>query len=161
MSHISNPKASVSRAVVLKKDLYAYGNYGKDSECDILYSGERGNWTFNLTHLLESQLPTGIADLKAYLAVSLVLDDHRSDVAKYKGAIKVNKSDLFLGSFSSLGVVHGEPFGKIFSNWRHLLFPIAIMNEDEISVEIVNSSDLSSKDFIAIDTIKLLLIINP
>lgn len=155
MAYLSDPSASVSVAaavaVVLKKQLSAHGDYGVQDGCDILYSGENGVWTFDLSNFSQSLLSAN----NAFLEASLVLDDHyEADVTQYQGTIQVNDNVLHSGSLSSLGVAHGSPHGGRFSNWQSLQFPIGEINGQELTVKIDNSSEVEG-GWIAIDTIEL------
>ncbi|NIM14415.1 MAG: hypothetical protein GTO45_20540, partial [Candidatus Aminicenantes bacterium] len=84
MAYLSDPSAtfSVAVAAVLKKQLSGHGDYGVQDGCDILYSGENGVWTFDLSNFPQSLLFAK----NGFLMASLVLDDHyEADVTQYQG----------------------------------------------------------------------------
>jgi|GEM_PF-2032035 len=139
---------------VLHKELSGYGNYGTpDGRSDILYSTESDQWVFDLSKV---HLPGSIA--YAEVVVRLVLDDHyRVEAANYVGAIKVNGTEVFAGSFfKDLEVPHGAPFGRRFNNWKEVSFKVSNLGLGENTISIENkTAGRVGGDWIAIDSIQL------
>jgi hypothetical protein len=143
---LTDPLASPSldgTTLVLHKELSGYNNYGADDgKADVLYTRESGTWTFSSVGL-----PPGTA---VQFVISGVLDDHYS-VAKsnYSMTVHVNGTEVFSGE---PGFVHGEPYGKVFTNWEEL----SVDANGEWSITIANTSTgIASTDWIAFDWIEL------
>mgnify|MGYP000562440890 CR=1 FL=1 len=139
-------------SVTLFKELTGYPNYGNPSRnADILYTGNRGVWTF--------QLPVAFAALetnfRAQILVRGVLDDHY-DVPenRYSATITVNNDRVHTGR---VPLNHGRPFGAMFTNWRTLTFDIRDLRRNN-RIVIVNTSNTGPNDFIALDWMELRLI---
>ena len=99
-SYHTDPPATVSTegdAVVLRKELGGYGNYGRlDGRSDVLYSGQSDAWTFDLGGV--PRPPSPCVELRA----RLVLDDHYGrPPSDYVGRILINGAVVFDGTFAS------------------------------------------------------------
>lgn len=145
------PKLSnnpVSATVVLFKELTAYPNYGNPSRnCDILYTGNSGTWTFNAPPFLS--VP---GNLRGQIIIRAVLDDHASvPVNRYSARITINGTVVHDGR---LLLEHGTPAGGIFTNWREL--PFNITNQRRVNrVTIQNTSTAGLDDWIGLDWMEL------
>ncbi|HPD01227.1 MAG TPA: hypothetical protein PLA01_07765 [Acetivibrio sp.] len=145
---LSDRPAQIS--VVLFKELTGYPNYGNPSgNADILYTGNRGTWTFNLQPFLLLQ-----SNLSAQLVIQGVLDDHTNvPVANYSARITINGTVVHTGR---LPFVHGSPTGQRFNNWRSLTFNVPNLRSNN-RVVIENTSNTGPNDWIAFDWMELRL----
>lgn len=145
---LSNNPASVN--ITLFKELTAYPNYGNPSRnADILYTGNRGTWTFDIPAFLF--IP---GNLRARIIIRAVLDDHSSvPVNRYSARITINGSVVHNGR---LNLVHGAPAGGMFTNWRELSYNITNMRRNT-RVTIENTSTTGPNDWIAFDWMELRL----
>lgn len=163
-THHTDPAAQVVHAgsqVTLFKDLSGYDNYGTaDAAADILYSGEDDTWFFNLAQ-------AGVdpdAVVSAQVRMNLVLDDHYERAAsEYNGSIAVNGGNVFSGSFVSLGIQHGAPFGNQFNNWQQVSQSVSVLSPSATwPLHIANTTSGSpGGDWIAIDWIEFVLTVTP
>jgi len=137
--------------IVLFKELSGYPNYGNPSRnADILYTGNRGVWTFDSPAFLF--VP---GNLRTQLVIRAVLDDHSNvPVNRYSARITVNGNVVHNGR---LPLEHGTPAGGIFSNWRDLTFDIANIRRNN-SIVIENTSTAGPNDWIAFDWMELRLL---
>lgn len=141
----------VSTTVVLFKELTAYPNYGNPSRnADILYTGNRGSWTFETPAFLF--VP---GNLRIQIIIRAVLDDHASvPVNRYSARITINGNIVQEGR---LALEHGTPAGGIFTNWRNL--PFNVTTPRRITrVTIENTSTAGTDDWIAFDWMELRLL---
>jgi len=146
---LSNNPATTN--ITLFKELTAYPNYGNPSRnADILYTGNRGSWTFESPAFLF--VP---GNLRARLIIRAVLDDH-SNVAvnRYSARITVNGNVVHNGR---IPLAHGAPAGGIFTSWMELPFNITSLRR-VTRVTIENTSTTGADDWIAFDSIELRLI---
>jgi len=133
------------------KELTGYPNYGNPSgNADILYTGNKGNWTI----LIPPQLFfTG--SYKAQLVIRAVLDDHSNvPVRQYSATISINGDYIHKGR---LQLEHGKPAGKKFTNWRELTFNVQNLKRNN-RVQIVNTSRTGENDWIGLDWMEIRLI---
>ncbi|MCX7923191.1 MAG: hypothetical protein N3B21_14460 [Clostridia bacterium] len=137
--------------VTLFKELTAYPNYGNPSgNSDILYTGNRGVWTFEVPPFLF--VP---GNLRAQLIIRAVLDDHSNvPVSRYSARITINGTVVHTGQ---LPLEHGVPAGSRFTNWRLLTFNVPNLRRNN-RVVIVNTSTAGPNDWIAFDWMELRLI---
>ena len=137
----------VTAAIILFKELTAYPNYGNPSRnADILYTGNRGSWTFESPAFLF--VP---GNQRAQIIIRAVLDDHVNvPVNRYSARITINGNVVHNGRLS---LEHGVPAGGIFTNWRELPFNIANLRR----VTIENTSTAGTDDWIAFDWMELRL----
>ncbi len=151
----TDPSASVANtgsSIILHKELSGYRNYGvADHASDILYSGNSGSWSFNLSSL-------GI-DLGAYgsakVTASLVLDDHYYvPTSAYSLDVNLNGASAYSGNTDALSLVHGAPFASKFSNWTSAEFPTSTLS-DPFEVSMTNTSLIGGGHWIAVDWIEL------
>jgi len=135
-------------SVTLFKELTGYPNYGNPSgNADILYTGTRGTWTFNIQPFLFNP-----GNLRAQIVIRAVLDDHYNvPVNQYSARITINGSVVHNGR---LNLEHGTPAGGRFNNWRSLTFNIPNLRRNN-SVTIVNTSSSGPNDWIAFDWMEL------
>jgi len=140
----------VQTSIVLFKELTGYPNYGNPSgNADILYTGNRGVWTFDMPPLLLVQ-----SNLNAQLVIRGVLDDHTNvPVANYSARITINGTVVHTGR---LPLVHGSPAGQRFNNWRLLTFNVPNLRRNN-RVVIENTSNTGPNDWIAFDWMELRL----
>lgn len=141
----------VSATIVLFKELTGYPNYGNPSRnADILYTGNRGSWTFESPAFLF--VP---GNLRARIIIRAVLDDHSNvPVSRYSARITVNGNVVHDGR---LGLEHGVPAGGIFTNWRDLPFDMPNLRRvNRVTIE--NSSTAGANDWIAFDWMELRLL---
>jgi hypothetical protein len=145
---LSNNPATTN--IVLFKELTAYPNYGNPSRnADILYTGNRGTWTFQTPAFLF--VP---GNLRAQIIIRAVLDDHANvDVSRYSARITVNGTVVHNGRVS---LNHGVPAGGIFTNWRELTFNIPILRRTS-TVTIENTSTTGVNDWIGLDWMEIRL----
>ena len=141
----------VTATVVIFKELTAYPNYGNPSRnADILYTGNRGSWTFVTPAFLF--VP---GNLRAQIRIRAVLDDHANvPVNRYSARITINGSVVHDGR---LALEHGVPAGGIFTNWRELPFNIANQRRTT-RVTIENTSTAGTDDWIAFDWMEIRLL---
>lgn len=133
---LSNNPATAS--IALFKELTGYPNYGNPSgNADILYTGNRGTWTFDIPAFLF--VP---GNLRGQIVLRAVLDDH-ADVAvnRYSARITINGNQVHDGR---VALVHGTPSGGRFNNWRSLTFNIPNIRRNN-RVVIVNTSTVLVK----------------
>lgn len=134
----------------LLKELTGYSNYGMPSgNADILYTGNRGAWTFRLP----SWLPRP-QNLTGQLLLTAVLDDHANvPVTDYSMTIAINGTVVRQGA---IALEHGTPAGGRFVNWRVLTYPIANLRANN-RIVITNTSTAGPNDWIGIDWMELRL----
>ena len=137
-------------AITLFKELTGYPNYGNPSgNADILYTGNRGVWTFEIPAFLF--IP---GNLRGQIIIRAVLDDHYNvPVNRYSARITVNGAVVHTGQ---VPLVHGQPAGGRFVNWRLLTFNITDLRRNN-RVVIVNTSNAGADDWIAFDWMELRL----
>lgn len=135
-------------SIVLHKELSGYSNYGNPSgNADILYTGNRGVWTFQIPAFLF--VP---GNLSAQMVISAVLDDHQNvPVRDYSATIVINGATVHTGR---LPLEHGTPAGQQFRNWRNLTFDISQLRRTN-RVVITNTSQTGPNDWIGFDWIEL------
>jgi len=146
---LSNNPATANISIF--KQLTAYPNYGNPSRnADILYTGNRGTWTFQTPAFLF--VP---GQLRAQIIIRAVLDDHASvDVSRYSARITINGTVVHNGR---VPLSHGTPAGGIFTNWRDLTFGITAMRRTT-TVTIENTSTAGPNDWIGIDWMQISLV---
>jgi len=134
--------------IVLFKELTGYPNYGNPSgNADILYTGTRGVWTFDLPPFL--YVP---ATMTARLLIRAVLDDHYNvPVSQYSATIIINGTVVHSGP---LPLEHGTPAGAMFNNWRTLVFNVPVLRRTN-RVVIINTSSASPNDWIGLDWMEM------
>ena len=141
----------VTATIRLFKELTAYPNYGNPSRnADILYTGNRGSWTFESPAFLF--VP---GNQRAQIVIRAVLDDHTNvPVNRYSARITVNGNVVHNGR---LALEHGVPAGGIFTNWRELPFNITNLRRvNRVTIE--NTSTAGADDWIAFDWMELRLL---
>jgi len=145
---LSNNPPTVS--IALFKELTGFPNYGNPSgNADILYTGNRGVWTFNIPAFFAA-----LGNLRAQIVIRAVLDDHQNvPVSQYSARIVINGSTVHTGR---LPLVHGSPVGGRFTNWRSLTFNVPNLRRNN-NVVITNTSSAGPDDWIALDWIELRL----
>jgi hypothetical protein len=145
---LSDNPATVN--IVLFKELTGYPNYGNPSgNADILYTGNRGVWNFQLPAFLF--VP---GNLRAQIVLQGVLDDHYDvPVERYSARITINGTVVHTGR---LPLVHGRPSGQRFENWRPLTFNVPHPRRSN-RVVIENTSNAGPNDWIAFDWMELRL----
>jgi hypothetical protein len=138
----------VTATIVLFKELTAYPNYGNPSRnADILYTGNRGSWTFETPAFLF--VP---GNLRAQIRIRAVLDDHANvPVSRYSARITINGNVVHNGR---VPLEHGIPAGGIFTNWRELPFTVTTLRR-VTRVTIENTSTAGSDDWMAFDWMEL------
>lgn len=134
--------------ISLFKELTGYHNYGNPSgNADILYTGTRGTWTFQIPPLI-----LALGNLKAELIIRAVLDDHASvPTNRYSARISINGTNVHTGR---VPLEHGRPEGKKFDNWRLLTFTVPNLRRNN-RIVIANTSNAGSKDWIGLDWMEL------
>lgn len=134
--------------VVLFKELTGYPNYGNPSRnADILYTGNRGTWTFNLPVFL-----VALGNMRAQLVIRAVLDDHSNvPLNRYAARITINGTVVHNGL---VPLQHGTPAGGMFTNWRDLTFNVTNMRRSN-NITIVNTSTAGPDDWIGLDWMEL------
>lgn len=134
----------------LFKELTAYPNYGNPSgNADILYTGDRGRWTFQIPFWLPN-----IQNLRGQLLISAVLDDHTNQPAsRYSARITINNRVVHNGR---LPLEHGTPSGRRFTNWRTLTFDVPNLTRNNVII-IQNTSRTNQGDWIGLDWMELRL----
>ncbi|MCR4434859.1 MAG: hypothetical protein QHH06_04920 [Clostridiales bacterium] len=143
---LSNNPATAT--ISLFKELTAYPNYGNPSgNADILYTGTRGAWTFQLPAFLS--VP---GNLRGQIVIRAVLDDHTSvPVNRYSARITVNGVTVHNGP---VPLEHGAPAGGRFTNWRSLTFNMPDIRRLN-RVVIVNTSTAGTGDWIGFDWMEM------
>lgn len=143
---LSNNPATAT--IVLFKELTGYPNYGNPSgNADILYTGNRGTWTFELPAPLF--IP---GQLRARLVIRAVLDDHANvPVSQYSARIAVNGIVVHNGP---VPLQHGTPAGGRFINWSNLIFNVPNIRRTN-RVVIQNTSTAGPNDWIAFDWMEM------
>lgn len=134
--------------ITLFKELTGYPNYGNPSgNADILYTGNRGVWNFQVSAYL---LVPG--NLRSQIIIRGVLDDHQNvPVNNYSARITVNGTVVHTGR---LPLEHGRPVGQQFNNWRSLTFNVSNLRRNN-RVVIENTSRAGRNDWIAFDWMEL------
>jgi len=134
----------------LFKELSAFPNYGNPSKnADILYTGNRGEWTFEIPRFL---FPLG--RLKAQLDIRAVLDDRSATPAShYSATISINNKVVHRGAVS---LEHGRPFGQPFDNWKTLTFNVPEIRRSN-HIVITNTSSGLQDDWIGLDWMEMRL----
>lgn len=135
----------------LFKELTGYPNYGNPSRnSDILYTGNRGSWSFDIPSYLF--VP---GNLRAQIFIRAVLDDHASvPINRYSARITVNGTTVHTGP---VPLDHGTPAGSAFNNWRLLTFNVPNLRRTT-RVVIENTSTTGPEDWIALDWLELRLL---
>lgn len=135
-------------AVTLFKELSGYPNYGNPSgNADILYTGNRGEWTFEVSPLL---IIAG--SMNAQLYIRAVLDDHQTvPVNRYSTTITINGTVVHRGQ---LPLQHGIPTGGMFTNWSTLVFNVSPIRRTN-TIVITNTSTTGPNDWIAFDWMEM------
>lgn len=134
--------------ITLFKELTGYSNYGNPSgNADILYTGNRGTWTFQIPSLILLQ-----GNQRAQLVIRGVLDDHQNvPVNNYSARITINGTVVHNGRLS---LEHGRPAGQQFTNWRNLTFNVSNLRRSN-RIVIENTSRTGPNDWIAFDWMEL------
>ena len=134
----------------LFKELTAYPNYGNPSRnADILYTGNRGSWTFRSPAFLA--VP---GNQRAQVIIRAVLDDHANvPVNRYSARITINGTVVHDGR---VNLEHGVPAGGMFTNWINLPFDIANLRRTN-RVTIENTSSAGANDWMAFDWMEIRL----
>lgn len=134
--------------IALFKELTGYPNYGNPSgNADILYTGNRGVWTFDLPPFLSA-----LGNLRAQILIRAVLDDHGNvPVRQYSARITINGRVVHNGP---VPLEHGVPTGGRFTNWKNLQFSIDNLRRNN-RIEIVNTSTAGPNDWIALDWMEM------
>lgn len=141
----------VRTTLTLFKELTAYQNYGNPSgNADILYKGNRGEWTFEIPQFF---FVPGL--LNAQLYIQAVLDDKTPPTPRgqYSATISINDRVVHRGS---LPLEHGRPFGQRFTNWSTLRFDVPNLRRVN-RVTITNTSTGAENDWIGLDWMELRL----
>lgn len=136
--------------IVMFKELTGYPNYGNPSRnADILYTGNRGTWTFQMPGF--QQIPF---NRSAQVTIRAVLDDHNNvPVNRYSARITINERVVHNGP---VPLDHGTPAGSMFTNWRPLTFTVNnIRRMNRITIE--NTSRTGPDDWMAFDWIEIRL----
>lgn len=132
----------------LFKELSGFPNYGNPSRnADILYTGNRGEWTFELPRFFFT-----LGHLRAQLYIRAVLDDRASTpVGKYSADIDINNRVVHRGP---VPLEHGKPFGKPFDNWKTLAFDVPDVKRIN-RIIIKNTSNGLQDDWIGLDWMEM------
>lgn len=143
----------VTSTITLFKELTGYPNYGNPSgNADILYTGNRGTWTFDVP---QPQILPGLGNQRGQLTISAVLDDHNNvPIRQYSLRISVNGTIVHNGP---VRLPHGAPAGTVFNNWVPLTFNITNLRRNN-RIVIVNTSTAGPNDWIAFDWMELRLV---
>lgn len=135
--------------LTLFKELTGYQNYGNPSgNADILYRGNRGEWTFEVPQFF---FIPGL--LNAQLYIRAILDDKQppTPLRQYSATISINDRVVHRGS---LPLEHGRPYGQRFTNWNIMRFDVP--NFRRINrVTIVNTSTGAENDWIGLDWMEM------
>jgi len=135
-------------STVLFKELSGYPNYGNPSRnADILYTGNRGTWTFQMP-----VFQTPAFNRPAQVIIRAVLDDHNNVPAnRYSARISINERVVHNGP---VPLEHGTPTGSMFTNWIPLTFTVNnIRRMNRITIE--NTSRTGPDDWMAFDWIEI------
>lgn len=134
--------------ITLFKELTGYPNYGNPSRnADILYTGNRGIWTFEYPPFL--LLPMAV---RARLVIRGALDDHSNvPTNRYSARITLNGTVIHNGR---IPLEHGTPAGGMFNNWRELTFNVSNFRRSNRLV-IDNTSTAGPDDWIAFDWMEI------
>lgn len=143
---LTNNPAEAS--LVLFKELSGYPNYGNPSgNADILYRGNRGEWTFEVPAFF---FIPGL--LRAQLYIRAVLDDRAvTPASQYSATISINDRVVHRGR---LPLEHGRPFGQRFVNWSTLIFNVPDIRRTN-RIVITNTSTGSAEDWIGLDWMEM------
>lgn len=135
---------------ILFKELSGFPNYGNPSRnADILYTGNRGEWTFETPRFFFTP-----GRLRAQLDIRAVLDDRATTpVSRYSATISINDSVVHRGA---LPLEHGRPFGKPFDNWKTLTFDVPDIRRVN-RIVITNTSNGLQDDWIGLDWMEMRL----
>lgn len=135
-------------SISLFKELTGYPNYGNPSgNADILYTGTRGTWTFQIPTIISA-----LGNLRAQLIIRAVLDDHTNvPVDRYSLRISINGTTVHNGRVS---LEHGTPAGRQFTNWRLLTFNVPNVRRNN-RIIIVNTSNTGENDWIGFDWMEM------
>lgn len=138
----------VRATITLFKELTGYPNYGNPSgNADILYTGNRGVWNFQIPTFLLLQ-----GNQRFQLVIRAVLDDHQNvPVNNYSARITINGTVVHNGR---LPLQHGRPAGQRFTNWSNLTFNVPNLRRNN-RVVIENTSRTGPNDWIAFDWMEL------
>ncbi|MCX8129938.1 MAG: hypothetical protein N3I35_07560 [Clostridia bacterium] len=142
----NNPPSTV---IALFKELTAYPNYGNPSgNADILYTGNRGVWTFEIPAFLF--VPGNLGG--SQIVIRGVLDDMGDLPAnRYSARITINGNVVHTGR---VPFVHGRPAGGRFNNWRDLTLNIPNLRRNN-RIVIENTSNAGANNWIAFDWMEL------
>ncbi len=122
-----------------------------DNASDILYSGETGVWSFDLGGIGISFSDYSTATLTA----SLILEDLYSEpTSNYSLEIDLLGTNIFSGPTDSINLIHGSPYGSVFSNWTSASFDTSSL-ADPFTVSMKNTSLINPSHWIGIDYIEL------
>lgn len=136
--------------IVLFKELTGYPNYGNPSgNADILYTGNRGTWTFDIPGILAMG-----EGFNGQLVIRAVLDDSDTQINLYSANITINGRTVHTGR---LPLVHGRPFGQRFDTWRPLTFNVPNLRRNN-RIVIVNTSTGNPNNWIGLDWMELRVI---
>src|SRR5579884_706542 len=147
---------NTSTEIIFHKNLDGFSNYGLDGNADILYQGDQGTWTLDLS---AQKLPK-IA--YAYFTVALDADDHSGvpgdyylDINSY--TLDVLTNGTLAGTGHPNGIQHGTPFGSIFNNWLSIDYPVA-PTSSLYTITLDNTNTIGGGNWYAIDQIDLHLV---
>ena len=134
--------------ISLFKELTGYPNYGNPSgNADILYTGNRGVWTFQIPPII-----TVLGNIQAQLVIRAVLDDHSNvPVNRYSARISINGTNVHAGR---VPLEHGTPAGRQFTNWKPLTFNVPNLRRNN-RIIIVNTSNTGEDDWIGFDWMEM------
>ena len=134
--------------ISLFKELTGYPNYGNPSgNADILYTGNRGVWTFQIPTIISA-----LGNIRAQLVIRASLDDHSSvPVDRYSARITVNGTNVHTGR---VPLEHGTPAGRQFTNWKLLTFNVPNLRRNN-RIVIVNTSNAGENDWIGFDWMEM------
>lgn len=146
----TNPAPST--ALIMRKELTGYPNYGNPSgNADILYTGNRGVWTFPLPGVL---FGARTRFRRFELVIRGALDDHYNvPNNRYRMNVNINGN---LQRFDNLPFEHGTPAGQRFNNWRDLVVVIPagnISNNNRVTIN--NTSTAGPNDWIGFDWMEM------
>jgi hypothetical protein len=154
-SFFSDPQPNVTITggqVVLRKELTAFGNYGRDGQADILYTSQAATWHFAIPPSITPDQVQG-----AFFRASLVADDHGTGTSPYALAIWVNGT--YLGNGPS-NLPYGAPFSMVFNDWVARDYPVTTVSQP-YTLTLQNTSSAQTGDWIAVDWIELHLPLPP
>ncbi len=137
--------------ITLFKELTAFPNYGNPSRnADILYTGNRGTWTFDSPAFLF--VP---GNQRARIVIRVVLDDHFNvPVNRYTARIIINGTVVHNGRVPA---EHGTPAGGMFNNWREMNLNVPNLRRNN-RVVIENTSTTGPNDWIGLDWMEMRLV---